>query len=302
METIPEIFISYSRKDKEKVLSIVSEIEQTLGVKCWIDLEGIDSAEQFENVLVGAISQSKVVLFMMSENSMKSKFVKKEISFAHNKGIRLVPVVLDKAEWSDWFVYQFGDLNCIHYDEPDQREILLRSLGKWCEVDMEQTQLEQLERMKAQPAGKRWGKIVAISGGIAAVLLVAAIVLVALLHRQAPKTTVETPFVSQVPQAWVDTMETRMTCILAHLDTNEMDMDSLMAFHELDSLFNAKYTEVGEAVPAYNNALARLREQHFNSWVVKGDKSVDPEVALECYTIALLIKEDTIIRNKIVHN
>ena len=66
-----EIFISYSRKDKECVERIVVEIEQTVGVKCWIDLEGIDSAEQFENVIVDAISQSKVVLFMMSEITMR---------------------------------------------------------------------------------------------------------------------------------------------------------------------------------------------------------------------------------------
>ena len=289
---MPEIFISYSRKDKEQVLKIVGKIEQSLGVKCWIDLEGIGSAEQFENVLVEAISQSKVVLFMMSKSSMKSKFVKKEISFAHNKGIRIVPIVLDQSQWADWFVYQFGDVNCIHYDQPDQMNILLRSLGEWCEVEG-----EVVPRTPLRTSDRKWVKTTIICGVVAAVLIIA-VVLVAVLNRQVAQPAAEHPFVSKVSKAWVDTMETRMAHVLIHLDTNELDIDSLKVLHELDSLFSAKYTEVGEKTPAYNSALTHLREQCFSSWVTKGDKCVDYEVALECYDIALLIRDDSVVRNK----
>ena len=44
-----EIFISYSRKDFEKVKAIKNEIDSELGIKCWMDLDGIESGEQFEN-------------------------------------------------------------------------------------------------------------------------------------------------------------------------------------------------------------------------------------------------------------
>ena len=296
---MPEIFISYSRKDKEYVEQIVAEIEQTAGVKCWIDLEGIDSAEQFENVIVDAISQSKVVLFMMSENSMKSKFVKKEISFAHNKGIRLVPVVIDNAEWTDWFVYQFGDLNCIHYAEPDQREILLRNLVNWCMAGTEQTRKEQEERAKmvkdSHSRKRRWMLPTAIIVGI---LLLAGIAAALLLHRPglAGFHNDSSVIISKVPAEWVDSMEMRMSNILTD---HYLVVDSLRVFHEMDSLFQARYAEEGEPAPAYNSTLSALRAQRFDEWVAKGDRCVDRQVADDCYAIALLIKEDNSIRKKI---
>jgi hypothetical protein len=42
------IFISYSRKDLEKVKAIKEEIEKATDTECWMDLEGIESgAQQF---------------------------------------------------------------------------------------------------------------------------------------------------------------------------------------------------------------------------------------------------------------
>ena len=60
------IFISYKRKDMEKVFSIVKRIEAELGIKCWVDLDGIESSEQFVTKICKAIDQSEVVLFMHS--------------------------------------------------------------------------------------------------------------------------------------------------------------------------------------------------------------------------------------------
>ena len=60
------IFISYKRKNKKKVFSIVNKIESQLGVKCWIDLDGIESSSQFRNKICNAIDNSDIVLFMHS--------------------------------------------------------------------------------------------------------------------------------------------------------------------------------------------------------------------------------------------
>ena len=45
------IFISYKRVDKDKVFRIKDQIESTIGEKCWIDIDGIESDAQFANVI-----------------------------------------------------------------------------------------------------------------------------------------------------------------------------------------------------------------------------------------------------------
>lgn len=55
------IFISYKRKDKDKVFKIKEHIESALGEKCWIDLDGIESDAQFKNVIINAINDCEVL-------------------------------------------------------------------------------------------------------------------------------------------------------------------------------------------------------------------------------------------------
>ena len=58
-----QIFVSYKRHDKDIVFPIVEEIKQKTGVGCWIDLEGIESGDQFQNVIIDAIDNADIVIF-----------------------------------------------------------------------------------------------------------------------------------------------------------------------------------------------------------------------------------------------
>ena len=62
------IFVSYKRQDKDIVYPIVEEIKQNTGIDCWIDLEGIESGDQFQNVIIDAIDNADIVVFMLSKN------------------------------------------------------------------------------------------------------------------------------------------------------------------------------------------------------------------------------------------
>ena len=62
------VFISYKRQDKDLVFPIVDEIKQKTGVDCWIDLEGIESGDLFQNVIIDAIDNADIVVFMLSKN------------------------------------------------------------------------------------------------------------------------------------------------------------------------------------------------------------------------------------------
>ncbi len=67
----PPIFISYKRVDKERVFAIKNIIEQATGMKCWIDLDGIESDAQFVDVIMNAIDDCEVFLFMRSAEHNK---------------------------------------------------------------------------------------------------------------------------------------------------------------------------------------------------------------------------------------
>ena len=91
-----DVFISYSRKDSKVVERIYNALAAT-GLKCFIDMEGISGGADFPEVLASAIMDSKVFLFVASENSYESDYTLKEITYAvSKKGSRFIfPVIID---------------------------------------------------------------------------------------------------------------------------------------------------------------------------------------------------------------
>ena len=79
-----DVFISYSRADLSLVESIVKDIEQKAGVKCWIDWSGIETGSQFEEVIIKAIDAVDVVIFFISEKAISSKYARMEVNYAYN--------------------------------------------------------------------------------------------------------------------------------------------------------------------------------------------------------------------------
>ena len=126
-----DIFISYSRKDLVVVTSLKKEMEQQTGVSCWMDLTGIESGDQFQDVIIRAIEQSKIVLFMMTENSIESEFTKKEILYAKNIKKRIVPIMLNGFQPKGWFLFEFGGIDYIDISNSIQKNKLFRDIRNW---------------------------------------------------------------------------------------------------------------------------------------------------------------------------
>ncbi len=135
MENSKPIFISYSRIDKNIVFPFVKRIEQELKTICWIDSEGIESGSQFEDVIVNAIDESKVVLFMLSDSSINSKWTKREVLYAEDEGKRIVPIVVDKKGLRKWFKFHFGNVDYIDINDEGQCDKLLNNLASWIGVE-----------------------------------------------------------------------------------------------------------------------------------------------------------------------
>jgi len=135
MNNSKPIFISYSRIDKNIVFPFVKRIEQALNTTCWIDFEGIESGSQFEEVIVNAIDESEVVLFMLSDSSISSKWTKREVLYAEDEGKRVVPIVVDKKGLRKWFKFHFGNVDYIDINDKGQCDKLLNNLASWIGVE-----------------------------------------------------------------------------------------------------------------------------------------------------------------------
>lgn len=130
-----KIFISYSRADYDKVMILKNEIEQLLGVgSCWVDLDGIESDQQFVDVIIDAIDKADIFLFMYSPHSDSSEWTRKEINYAHSEKKRIVFVKLENVQLSKYFRFQFGEHDIIDLQDKKQKEKLLKNLSKWNNV------------------------------------------------------------------------------------------------------------------------------------------------------------------------
>jgi len=120
-----EIFISYSRDDKDLVHPFVEQINQTLSIDCWIDLKGIEGGDEFEEVIMKAINECQIVLFMLSDNSLKSDWTKREVYYAEDEGKRIVPVLVNGGKLRGWFKFHFGNVDFIDIRSEEQKQKLI---------------------------------------------------------------------------------------------------------------------------------------------------------------------------------
>lgn len=135
------IFISYKRVDKDKVFKIKEQIESALGEKCWIDIDGIESDAQFKNVIIKAINECEIVLFMFSKAHTKIVDLEKdwtirELNFASSKNKRIVFVNLDGSPLTDEFVFDYGTKQQVVGQSSDSIQRLILDLSKWLKVEV----------------------------------------------------------------------------------------------------------------------------------------------------------------------
>ena len=91
--TNPYVFVSYSHKDKEMVLEIISDL-MLCACNLWYDT-GIHSGEDWNNEIAEHLFNAECVLFMVTSNSVQSDYVKDELNFAKSKHKKIYPVFLE---------------------------------------------------------------------------------------------------------------------------------------------------------------------------------------------------------------
>lgn len=102
-----DIFVSYSSEDRPLVERIVASIESE-SRRCWVAYRDIPpGVPAWAEPIVTAIASSRLVLVLLTTNSIPSIEVLREVTLAADERIPLLPVTLDRTPLSAGLRYYF---------------------------------------------------------------------------------------------------------------------------------------------------------------------------------------------------
>lgn len=130
-----DVFISYSRKDTA-IADRVCAAFDAAGISYFIDRQGIAGGMEFPQILADAIENSRLFLFLASENSYNSKYTKNEVAFAFNEKSHnsLLPYIIDGSRMPSLLRFTFANINVRtmreHPIDPVLVDDVLKLLGR----------------------------------------------------------------------------------------------------------------------------------------------------------------------------
>ena len=121
-----DIFISYARKDLEKVEPIVAELILN-GYSLWHDIRDVNPGDLYSGEIVRGIRNCQVFLVLVSASAFKSEYVIKELGLANSHKKHIVPLNLETLSFP-------GDF-------PDEWQLIMQGVNSH---DISQIELEKL--------------------------------------------------------------------------------------------------------------------------------------------------------------
>ena len=114
MRQAADVFISYSREDKDKVSALVDKLRAS-GVAVWMDVGGIDAATMWSEEIVNALDSAKVLLLMVTPSAVSSHNVAKEVVLTSERKGHILPVHLEPTQIPAGLKYQLAGIQHIEY-------------------------------------------------------------------------------------------------------------------------------------------------------------------------------------------
>ncbi len=121
------IFLSHAHKD----VTFVEDLEKRLNnrhIRTWRDLSGISAGAPFEPVIKQAITESQIVLVVISEASLKSDWVTREIQMGLDAGKTIIPYLYDVGMCN--LPENLKHLNALSHHSPADFERLVGDIKK----------------------------------------------------------------------------------------------------------------------------------------------------------------------------
>lgn len=118
-----DIFISYSRQDKEMVDMICKRLDDN-NISYFRDIFDITISSTFTEALADAILSCKLVLFIASKHSYASNYTSKEVTFAYQNHIAIMPLLVDNTPMPTHLQFMFSDVQCMRLAESSTTRLI----------------------------------------------------------------------------------------------------------------------------------------------------------------------------------
>ena len=109
---IPNVFISYSREDQQKVVKLVEYLRER-GLSVWMDETDIHGATMWTEEIVEAIHKCTLFILAISSHSTGSKNVVKELALASEREKKILPLYFEQCEIPKNMEYQLAGIQNI---------------------------------------------------------------------------------------------------------------------------------------------------------------------------------------------
>lgn len=114
---MPDVFISYSRRDKAFVEKLVTALEAK-NRDVWVDFEDIPFASEWWDEIQKGIESSESAIFVISPDYLASEVCGLEVNYVHKNNKRIVPIVIQKPDRKT-VPSELAALNWIFFDNAD---------------------------------------------------------------------------------------------------------------------------------------------------------------------------------------
>src|ERR1700738_4666909 len=102
-----DIFICFSSKDEAIARGVVQFLEAR-DIKCWISARDVEPGQNYQESIVQALEEAKIIVFLFSENSNKSSEIKKELSLGASSNVAVIPLRMSNISPSGALRYELA--------------------------------------------------------------------------------------------------------------------------------------------------------------------------------------------------
>ena len=193
-----EVFVSYARTDRERVVELVERM-RSAGIGVWVDEGGIHGASLWGQEIVDAIDASKVMVLMISDSSITSDNVVKELSIASEEKKPILPVYLQRSQLPKSMRYQLAGIQHIEFFEGQEDEAFQSMLVSLSRLGVSaggaETKQDSLSKTvsESQATSTNGPESIGSKGGIVTALLALAVIGLVLALIIRPDKSTETP-------------------------------------------------------------------------------------------------------------
>src|ERR1700733_4105349 len=149
-EALADVFVSYASQDSSIANAIVAVLEKN-GLRCWIAPRDVTPGALYADVIIRAINGARVLVLVLSQNSVSSSHVGKEVERASSKHRPIIAVRTDATPLTTALEYFLSE-------------------SQWIDADAEGMEpasaklTDDVRRLIASPSGLQAGAAAAPSG------------------------------------------------------------------------------------------------------------------------------------------